>query len=436
MSVDLEQSLAQLAGSVHDDAAVERMSGQVRHMVTRIRRRRAARHAGQGVLGVGAVAAVTFGGMQLTGRPPAAPPATQGPTEGTSTTATSTAVCGEAPPAASDDPRAGAYLLNALVPREVPFGEAVPVSTSVQRTTDGSPPVTWGEATPLSLELMVLQDGVVVATTLVVFADLEPDMSPEDVLITGERYYFPTCGGGESRDPLDPAGSTLAPGDYTIVATERLLPADGGDELVVQGGPWDLTVTDPDAAAPDGEELTDDAERAVAAAELAALLARSPSGTFPSCGSAVPTDDDAPLALDLDPALGVSPVAPGTRIGTSVDLRATGGRQVMANVPTTGAVLVVVKDGVVVGRDFRDPEDVSMLSLGTEGSVQLTLTGSLSLCTDPVQETPTHGLPAGTYDVYAVVDVMLKEIIEADGEAVSNSDLLTVRSNAVTVTVE
>ena len=77
-----------------------------------------------------------------------------------------------------------------------------------------------------------------------------------------------------------------------------------------------------------------------------------------------------------------------------------------------------------------------MLSLGTEGSVQLTLTGSLSLCTDPVQETPTHGLPAGTYDVYAVVDVMLKEIIEADGEAVSNSDLLTVRSNAVTVTVE
>lgn len=436
MSVDLEQSLAQLAGSVHDDAAAERMSGQVRHMVTRIRRRRAARHAGQGVLGVGAAAAVAFGGMQLTGRSPVAPPATQGAPDGTSSTAISTAVCGEAPPPPSDDPRAAAYLLNALVPREVPYGDPVPVPTSVQRTTDGSPPVTWGEATPLNLELMVLQDGVVVATTLVVFADDRPGMNPDDVLITGEQYYFSVCGGGEDREPRDPGDSMLAPGDYTIVATERLLPADGEGEVAVQGGPWDLTVTDPDAAAPDGEELTGDAERAVAAAELAALLARSPSGTFPSCGAAVPADDDAPLALDLDPALGATPVASGTRIGTSVDLRATGGRQVMANVPTTGAVLVVVKDGVVVGKDFRDPEDVSMLSLGTEGSVQLALTGSLSLCTDPVQETPTHGLPAGTYDVYAVVDVMLKEIIEADGEAVSNSDLLTVRSNAVTVTVE
>lgn len=435
MSVDLEQSLAQLAGSVHDDAAVERMSGQVRHMVTRIRRRRAARHAGQGVLGVGAVAAVALGGMQLTGRPPVAPPATQGPTEGTSTT--STAVCGVAPSAPVADPRAADLLLNAVVPREVPYGEAIPVSTSLQSAViDGSPPITWAQASPVSLELMVVQDGLVVGSILVVFADTRPGTNPDDVLLTSDEYHFSLCSGGDAREPLTSEDSTLAPGDYTLVATERLVLADG-TEVAVPGGPWEITVTDPDAAAgPDEDNASADGERAAAAAELAALLARSPSGTFPSCGSALPTDDDAPLTLDLDPALGAAPVASGIRIGTSVDLRATGGRQVLANVPTTGAVLVVVKDGVVVGKDFRDPEDVSMLSLGAEGSVQLTLTGSLSLCSDPAQETPTYGLPAGTYEVYAVVDAMLKEITGPDGEAVSVTETITVRSNAVTVTVE
>lgn len=441
MSVDLEKSLAALAGSVHDDAVAERMTGQVHHMVSRIRRRRAARHAGQGVVGVGAAAAVTFGGVQLAGRPTTAPPATQAPTEGPSPTSptwtTSTAVCGVAPPAPVADPRAADLLLDAEVQREVPYGEAIPVSTALRSASiDGSPPITWAQATPVSLELMVVQDGLVVGSTLVVFADTRPGMNPADALITGDEYHFSTCSGGDAREPLTPEDSTLAPGDYTLVATERLVLADG-TEVAVPGGPWVVTVTDPDAAAgPDEENVSADGERAAAAAELAALLAEGPRGTFPTCGSAVPADDDAPLTLDLDPALGAAPVAPGIRIGTSVDLRATGGRQVLANVPTTGAVLVVVKDGVVVGKDFRDPEDVSLLSLGTEGAVQLTLTGSMSLCTTPAQETPGLGLPAGTYEVYAVVDAMLKEITGPDGEAVSVTETIAVRSNAVTVTVE
>ncbi|HEY3436218.1 MAG TPA: hypothetical protein VGK35_00905, partial [Actinotalea sp.] len=83
MTVDLEQSLAELAGSVHDDGTADRMNGQVRSMVTRIRRRRATRHAVTGAVGVGAAAAVTFGGLQLA-RPDRVPQPPVGPATGSS----------------------------------------------------------------------------------------------------------------------------------------------------------------------------------------------------------------------------------------------------------------------------------------------------------------------------------------------------------------
>lgn len=67
MRTDLDRALAQIAASAADDAATDRMLAQVGHMVGRVRRRRAARHATYGAVGVGTAAAVAVVGVQLGG---------------------------------------------------------------------------------------------------------------------------------------------------------------------------------------------------------------------------------------------------------------------------------------------------------------------------------------------------------------------------------
>ena len=66
MRIDLERALADVAATVDDDVTAERMSGQVRHMVARVRRRRAVRHTAQGVASVGVVAVIGVAAPDLT----------------------------------------------------------------------------------------------------------------------------------------------------------------------------------------------------------------------------------------------------------------------------------------------------------------------------------------------------------------------------------
>lgn len=85
MTPDLRQGLDALARRIPDDAGVTRLGGDVQGMVAVVRRRRATRHAAQGVVGLAAVAAIVLGGASLSSwfspdeTPPAGPGATERP---------------------------------------------------------------------------------------------------------------------------------------------------------------------------------------------------------------------------------------------------------------------------------------------------------------------------------------------------------------------
>ena len=118
-----------------------------------------------------------------------------------------------------------------------------------------------------------------------------------------------------------------------------------------------------------------------------------------------------------------------------VTVRTTRGRAVIGNAPTAGALIVLTRDGVVVGRGYRAAGDVDMLDLAADQTATVPATGVFSLCTIPQTDAAQDGLPAGMYQAYAVMDVMLQEVTEAGGEAASVTKLVAVRSNPVDITV-
>ena len=67
--------------------------------------------------------------------------------------------------------------------------------------------------------------------------------------------------------------------------------------------------------------------------------------------------------------------------------------------------------------------------------MQVAATGQLSLCGIPQTDAAQNGLPAGVYQAYAVLEVMLQEVTEAGGEAYSITELIAVRSNPVDVLI-
>ena len=421
MSVDLERSLNDLARSVGDDGAAQRMSGQVHLMAGRIRRRRATRHAANGVVGLGAAAAVTFGGLQLAQRDDST-----------------------APPAAREDP--GSVACGALLadPASDP-GAAVSLVLEVQEAGVGTAPVTVpdpavGAEVSVSFagavdeivdvvgepQMALTLDGVVVSLPAQV-ADVAESMPP----IFGLRQPLLAC------DPAT-AGQPLPPGGYEIVAWQTVQLATGG--AVQLSGRTSLLIAGQETAVPEptpaDEPVPDvDGVGSEAQAALEALLAQAPSpNQFPACASALLPLDDPLLTFDL--TLEDRPYASGEQLTGEVTLLSTGGRTVLGNAPTSGAVLVLTQAGVVVGRDFRDPEDVDLVGVGPDDARAVPLSGSMSLCSVPVTATPALGLPPGAYEAYAVMEVMIKEVVEADGEALSITQGVVVRSNAVPVTVE
>ena len=96
----------------------------------------------------------------------------------------------------------------------------------------------------------------------------------------------------------------------------------------------------------------------------------------------------------------------------------------------------MTRDGVVVGTGAREPRDAVLLDLGPDGSQVVPLTGVLEVCsTAPAGDPAALGLPPGTYEAYAVLDVALKEVVEASGEALSTSESVVVVSAPVPLTV-
>ncbi|WP_024285827.1 hypothetical protein [Cellulomonas sp. KRMCY2] len=443
MNIDLEDSLAELARSV-GDGATARMTGQVHRMVSQVRRRRATRYAAQGAVGIGAAAAVAFGGIQLAGRTGTPDPAATTDPFDVDDVDTVRSLCGEpAPttPAVTAEASATWHLTGELS-SPVPAGAAVEVSTTL---VDGeSRLVTQGEATTVSLTLMVVADGVVVAQTTTAYPDdpaERPGSDPQDYVISRDVHDFIACGSGS-------AGDALPAGEYTLVAEQALLLADGTTPVEVTGGPWPFTITeaDPDAVA--------EAEAAAAQRAVEAMLAQdqlraqqavdailAEAATWgvesPGCGWAVEADPASPLALTIvsDATTSVG----GAFLQLEADLTTIDGAHVIGNAGSRVARLVLARNGVVVGATYWDPADSTPVDVGPDSPMTLPLVGHLDVCsrhlTQPTDNTAGPALPPGTYQAHAVLDVMLKEVTTADGEATSRSDLVRAVSEPFDVTV-
>ena len=406
MNLNLKTSLDQLARSVHDDAVAERMTGQVHQMVAQIRRRRAARYTATGLVGMGTVAAVAVAGVQLAGRN-----ATPGPVAiQPDAPAVAWPQCGDAAPDVVPLPETPTDLfLRGSAGPEAGYGEPVPVV--LNWVNDSAQTITYSAVT---IQLMVVRDGVVVGT------------ASRESLGVVERPSGSGAGFTDAVPTVACGGDTpLDPGDYQMFAAVTLTLANGPRDLVA--GPWPFTITE--AAAPTTDPAADPTE------QLNAILAAAPSVTdlFPACGSVVPSGDDPQLALDL--TLGERMYTPGETVTTVATVRTTAGRAVIANAPTAGALIVLTRDGVVVGRGYSNPGDVDILDLAADETVEVAATGQLSLCSIPQTDAAQDGLPAGMYQAYAVMEVMLKEVTESDGGAYSITELIAARSNPVDILV-
>ena len=414
MNMDLEQSLAQLAGSVHDADTSARMNGQVRTMVQKIRRRRAARHTATGVVGVGAAAAVVVGGVQLARPDAVQPPATQ-PTGATQPTSAFTQ-CGSTP----TDPNPGADVTVGIVvtPGAVDRDPGTPLtSTPLSVFFEGD---LTGFTDLQDPEVVLTRDGVVVSVPAVV--ESVQESFPPTYLLT------------QPLTACDPAagGALLPPGDYELVALERMTSGTGDAVAVWDREPYTIEPTADSEAAPPTSEATPPPDAAGGTPEdaLAALLA-APTGTAPTCGARMDTRDDGQPPLVLELALEDRPYAPGEQITGTVTLTTTEGRLVIGNASAAGARLLLVKDGVIVGTVYRDAEDATLIDVGPEDRLDVALSGAMQLCTSPMTDAAMLPLPPGTYQAFAVLDVMLKEVQEPNGEAYSITELLPVFSNAV-----
>ncbi|MCL3861381.1 hypothetical protein [Actinotalea sp. K2] len=389
MSIDLERALLQIAGSVHDDATTARMSGQVHHMVTRIRRRRAARHTAQGVVGVAAVAAVVLAGAQgLGGRDTAlAPSATEEPQQ--------------------EDPSNGseqASDLETCFPLDLAEGAGIGLTAGAEAIA----PVALGENLDVQLTLTGTGETATDISTLtpeiVVTLDGRPvgarnameGTDTVDALEPGETQIYRVL-----HNLADCSGTTLLPpGAYEAYAVGQR-----GDDpaSIYLGGPWPFSVHERSPEEEAVVSLTADSERV-----LAEILANPNPAPFPACGSEVWLDDgQPPLLLDLD--LPPATYAPGADVTGRVTLRTTEERHVVAR--TSVPTLVLAKDGVVVARSVAD--DLTVLTDLTAGATSSQeVEGSLHLCTT---EPRSLRLPAGTYQAYGVVEGELTEVTYPDG---------------------
>ncbi len=415
MRIDLEQALHDVASSVHDDATAERMAGQVRHMVTRVRRRRAARHTANGLVGVGAAAAIAVTTTQILGADGrgydgqdraagTGEEASPSPAEDLFGTCGSTVVVSDAD--------AGLIVETALEP--LAGSDVLHASVRAELRADA------GAAEYADPVIVLARDGVVVSPVGQVVSVAEsapPAFALEQPLVSCED------------------GAPLAGGRYQVFVRQEVTAPDGSVVATVHG-PVPLTVPDGAGAGRDGSPSSDD-DVAAAEARITEILAtRELADHFPFCGAVVPPGPADPLltATVVEPSGGLV-VAPGERGEVSLGLRTGGGRHVIANSAPAGTLVFLV-DGVAVGYQWLDSEDLTLVDLGPEDQVTLPVRVDASVCgADGAVEGGGLPLPPGEYEAVASLDLLLKEITEADGRARPSSEPWTVVSEPVTVTV-
>jgi hypothetical protein len=439
MRIDLEHALADIAESVHDDATTDRMTGQVRTMVGRIRRRRAARHTAQGAVGVGAAAAVALVGVDLdflggrgsqggwgssTGSPDAGwlQPDRQFPQCGATAPGLASGASGSRTHDLAE-PTHNAYG-ELLVPRSAPAGSTVTVTgTSIT-------------------SVVVVRDGRVV--TQVVGDRAGPptgEVSREVVLVH--------CSTGEPLRPgdhevvvstyLGPRGVEVTRLPFTVLATpetERLAETERMAEAALAEA---AAEAERDRAEESAGGAADDARRAAEQLrEAKAAVARhlgAAHEAFPACAARLPEAGDAPLTLELGDLGALEDVYLPAPASPEAVLRTTDGRSVLANAHVA-AGLVVLREGVVVGGRVPDGADVELIDLSPTDALRLATTPSLDVCGATSSDGGGLRLPSGTYQVVATLEVMLKEVVTADGEALSVTEPLVVTSAPREITID
>jgi len=213
-------------------------------VLQRIRRRRAARYAVQGTVAVAAAGAAALGGAHLAGRQLPGPASTSTPTETATTWPTAVTLdgaaplCGEPLPGTAQPNGVPELRLDATLP-EGPATAGELINVEVQLFgPDGF------ELRALSPSLVVLRDGVVVAT--------EPDRT-DDAGIWYSTSVSPLNWSPQVLDLVEceTAGRgavALDAGVYELYAVQTLFGSDAvgnPDEertLTVVGGPWTLDV--------------------------------------------------------------------------------------------------------------------------------------------------------------------------------------------------
>lgn len=439
MSIDLQHTLADLAGSVHDEALVTRLTAQVGPMVGRIRRRRAARAAAVGAASMGTVAAMTVGAVALANRGgnPTPGPATEAPAPPAPVTHDGEALeCADAVPDAlvSD----AALAVAGETPATTEYGSDL--MTTLRWWAPGDEEVRYSGA---SVDMAVARNGLVVGVATSDWPTDESELVADEITLGSTETG--TLGAFASQLPVTPCGgdTPLDAGEYQVIATVTLTSGDG-DTWHASAGPWPLTIE----PAPVPGEVGTDADAAAAAQAQAAvqeIIAASTQVTaeqpFGTCGTIVPTpSDDDPLSLELDLDSGTGMLyAPGDLVDGVTIVTPAGGRpSVVGDFPDVGATVVLAKDGVVVGRGPQAEYGPLPLEIteGPEGAQVLYGTGEVQLCSLPGADAPTLDLPAGLYEAYAVMPVTLQEVTEADGTTHPASGSIVVRSQPVDVIVQ
>ncbi len=386
-------------------------------MVTRVRRRRAARRTGMSLAAVGAVAVVGLT-ASLLGRLPSG---TTGPFV---PAGPASQLCGQAPPAVSGAPLGLGYGVSGAVTR-------ADVELNLHNPHDAAVALVG----PIVSDVYLVQDGTVTATgsgsdpraAALVQEGTTQTIAPSHRLDAWTRVGLTGCR----------ADGTILDGDYTVVVVVR--DADGAVQAIGSG----LVLGVANGWFGMSTQAKVEAAQAKAQAELAALasvLDGDHSTAFPACGSRVPaTTADAPVSLRL--TLDSPTVGRLTALMPSATLAATNGRHVVATTPVVGtdagtvpmATLVLVRNGVVVATPHLGHPDVGQVDLTGQGSTVMAL-GQASVC-DPTARSTAGliALPSGDYHVYAVLRLTGLGVTAADGTTTSPADQLVV-SQPVTVT--
>lgn len=181
------------------------------------------------------------------------------------------------------------------------------------------------------------------------------------------------------------------PGEYEALGRVRVTLDEQPDTPVtVTGGPWFVVVPgDPG----DGSDPTTDDPSGTDAAPVQ-LATADPSATAPQCGATIETDmDPVVVSSDVDlPALTVGPD------GATFPVLVENLSGVVQESTTTEMLLVVVKDGVVVGSSPSSPS-TTPYTLGEYQTADLT--GRLVLAACRADGGPSVPLPEGRYEVWA-----------------------------------